>query len=612
MSTDSKSHNENLIKRKDFIVAMIKFRLFRRKALKEGVEGFNRIEEKNETWGTLIEENAQKYPNNMCLKSEETNLTYREYNESVNRYANYFISQGLKKGDTAIVILENRPELLIVYSAIAKIGATNSMINTNLRESSLLHCLNLNPGNILVIGEEVIDAFQDVKSGLAPVDRQKLFFVRDRSSTAPEGFTDLLEAVKDSPVENPPTTKEVTPRDIIAYVFTSGTTGGMPKAAVITQKRAVSTMHFVGKTVLNIKARDTIYVPLPFFHTNALALSWPSIFAEGASLAIRRKFSVSNFWDDVRKYHATAFCYVGELCRYMMNQPPQKTDRKNPLKTVFGNGMRPDIWKDFKRRFGISRVHEHYGAAEANIFFVNILNLDNTVGTCFTPYAIVKYDIEEGRPIRDENGFMQRIDTSEAGLLLSEISDANPFVGYTKRDATDAKVLHDVFRKNDRWFNTGDLIRDIGYNHAQFVDRLGDTFRWKEENVSTTEVEEIANRFPQISVSTVYGVEMPGSDGRGGMAAILTTTTAEDFDFTGLVEHFQKALPSYAIPKFIRYKAEFESTATYKIKKFVAQKEGFDPHEVADPLYVLLPGESSYKPLTADIYGDIMSGKYLF
>ncbi|GAB4349178.1 MAG: long-chain-acyl-CoA synthetase [Candidatus Abyssubacteria bacterium] len=603
----------DLIRFRDIFLARLML-LPRLRSIKRTVRHVMNIDAENrESWGSLLEENARRFPLHMAVKSEEAFLTYEEYNGVVNQYANYLLSQGVKKGDTVVLFLENRPELLIAYSANAKVGAINCMINTNLRGESLLHCLTLNPATVFIVGEEVLDAFEEVHEKLKLQGPQKAFFVQDRGNRpAPAGFIDLKEAVKECSGANPPTTLEVKPRDPIAFVFTSGTTGGMPKAAVITHRRVVSGCYFTGRAVMNIKPNDTIYVPLPFFHTNALALSWPCTLANGAAVAIRRKFSASRFWDDVRKYNGTIFCYVGECCRYLMNQPPRPDDRSHPLRTIIGNGLRPEIWKQFKKRFGITRVLEIYGAAESNLFFINLFNLDCTVGTCVIPYAIVKYDVDAEEPIRDENGFMQRVDVGEAGLLLGEITDRSPFSGYTRKEATEAKILRDVFQKGDAWFNSGDLVRDIGYGHAQFVDRLGDTFRWKGENVSTTEVEQVANTFPQVEISMVYGVVMPGSDGRAGMAAIIANCKLEEFDFKGLAKRFREALPSYAVPKFIRFKADFDYTPTHKIKKTDAKREGFDPAVVTDPIFVLLPGADGYVRLTPRLYEEIMANKYKF
>jgi acyl-CoA synthetase (AMP-forming)/AMP-acid ligase II len=613
MIGDSQTPKEDLITRWQFIRGRLGI-LWRFPTIKKTIKHIENIfVENRESWGSMLEETAAKFPDHAAIKSHDGNYSWKEYNDWTNRYANYFISQGMKKGDTAVVFLENRPEMLMVYSAMGKIGATNSMINTNLRQESLLHCLKLNPAGVFIIGEEVLDAFEEVKDDLNLAEDQNIYYLQDKGQRAvPDGYIDLKSAVVDIPPTNPPTTREVQPADPLSYVFTSGTTGGMPKAAIVTHGRLVRGTYFNGKLVLNMKPNDTMYVPLPFFHTNALALSWPCVFLNGAALAIRRKFSVSNFWSDVRKFDATAWCYIGELCRYLINQAPNADDSDNPLSKIIGNGLRPDIWRSFKQRFGISKVFEIYGAAESNLYFVNMLNLDCTQGFCNAPHAIVKYDVDEDEPMRGPDGFMQKIQVGDTGLLLGEISEENPFIGYTSKEATESKIIRNVFAKGDIWFNTGDLIRDIGFGHVQFVDRTGDTFRWKGENVSTTEVEKVANTFPQVSLSSVYGVLMPGGDGRAGMIAVIPECDIDQFDVKGAAEYFQRALPSYAVPKFLRLNSELECTPTHKIKKVDLKKEGFDPGVVADSLYVLLPGETEYTPLTADVYSEIQDGKYRF
>ena len=613
MTADSPAKGEHLISAFDYLKGWLPLLWRLPCILRNRKRVANVTVENRESWGSMLEETAANFPHNAAIKSEEACLSYSEYNAAVNRYANFFISKGLKKGDVVCVCLENRPELLIVYSAIAKIGAINSMINSNLRQDSLKHCLTLHPAKIYIIGEEVSEAFEEVKNDLGLQADQDFYYVPDVGrKSLPEGFLDLNLAAEKSSESNPPTTVDVTPADVIAYVFTSGTTGGMPKAAILKHGRLVRSRYLNGKVVLNLKPGDTIYIPLPFFHTNALALSWPTVFASGSAVAIRRKFSVSNFWGDVRKFNVTVWCYIGELCRYLINQPPHSDDRDNPLAKIIGNGLRPDIWHDFKRRFGISKVYEIYGAAESNLYFVNLLNLDCTVGRCSLPYAIIKYDVDEDTPIRDEKGFMQEIDDGETGLLLGEISETNPFLGYTNQKATESKVLRDVFKKGDAWFNTGDLIRSIGFGHAQFVDRTGDTFRWKGENVSTTEVEAVANALPQVSLSSVYGVKLPGGDGRAGMIAVIPDCRPEEFDLKALGRHFQRSLPAYAVPKFLRLNADLEYTSTHKIKKVALKKEGFHPDSITDALFVLLPGDTKYQPLTREIYQNILKGEYRF
>ncbi len=292
--------------------------------------------------------------------------------------------------------------------------------------------------------------------------------------------------------------------------------------------------------------------------------------------------------------------------------PPSPDEDHNTIRRIIGNGLRTDTWKAFKSRFNISAVYEFYGASEANIAFVNMLNLDCTLGTCPLPCAIVKYDIDSETAITDENGFMQRVEKGEAGLLLGEISDEAPFVGYTDDEKSKQKVLHDVFEKGDIWFDSGDLLRDIGFKHAQFVDRIGDTFRWKGENVSTVEVEAVVAAFKQVSQTAVYGATIPGTNGRVGMAAINAFEPPETFNLDGLYAALASKLPSYAIPAFIRFKTEFEFTATMKLKKVNLKREGFDVTQVSDPMFVCLPGSKKYVPLTEEIYRNIVKKEYRF
>jgi acyl-CoA synthetase (AMP-forming)/AMP-acid ligase II len=371
-------------------------------------------------------------------------------------------------------------------------------------------------------------------------------------------------------------------------------------------------MYWFGKIVMNLKPTDVHYCPLPFCHTNGLNVAWGSAAGCGTALAMRRRFSASQFWADTRKFKANSFIYVGEVCRYLMNQPARPDDRDNPIEAMVGNGLRPDIWMAFKKRFGISKVYELYGAAEAPLIFSNLLNLDCTVGMCLTPFAIVEYDTDADEPVRDEDGFMKKVATGEAGLLVAEISERMPFVGYTEKEETERKIFRDVFDKGDAWFNCGDLVFNQGYKHIQFVDRLGDTFRWKGENVSTSEVEQVVNSLDQVDQSTAYGVLIPGTDGRAGMLAIIPSTGLEVFDLKTLADTVRKALPSYAVPKFVRFKEEFETTGTHKIKKKVLRDEGFDPHVVDDPLYVLLSEGDEYQPLTKELYKEIVEGRHRF
>jgi citronellyl-CoA synthetase len=518
----------------------------------------------------------------------------------------------VKKGEAIIAFLENRPEILFLIGAVSKIGAIVSLINPNQRGPVLLHSMNVTPSRLLVIGEELVDAFEDIRDELQLGSDVDVFFLPDRGlKPAPDGYLDWQLETKDADPSDPSTTAEIRLRDPFAYLFTSGTTG-MPKAAVTLHHRWVLPLHWFGKVMLRLGVQDTLYIPLPFYHGTAMYVGWPSAAAGGAAVALRRRFSVSNFWKDVQKFDATAFVYIGELCRYLMQQAESPRDRENPIRKIVGNGLRPDIWMDFKNRFDISEIYEFYGSSEGNLAFANMFNLDETVGLCPLPHAIVKYDVDEGEPIRGENGFLQKVGPGESGLLLGRIGRRSPFIGYTDEEATEKKIIRNGFEEGDAWYDTGDLLRDIGFGHAQFVDRLGDTFRWKGENVSTTEVEAVVNSFDQVSQSSVYGVSLPGTDGRAGMASIIVEKGVANFDFDGLSDVLRAGLPSYAIPLFIRLRTEFETTETLKIKKSQCKKEGFDPAKMNDPLYVLLPGDSSYVPVTQALYEEIVEGKHRF
>ena len=599
----------DLIDRKEF---RKRYRSWVGKHSDEFQEFMNIPSENKISWGTIIERNAEKYADNIAIKFEDTTFTYKEFNELINKYAHYFLSLGLKKGDVVEIMMTNRPEFLMIFYALGKIGAIASLINIDLREMTLMHCLKLTPGKLIIIDENCYESFNAVKQDLDLSDDQNLHFLPNQGLISiPEGFIDLSQAVKNFPIINPPTTSKVKTFDDIAYLFTSGTTG-FPKAAIVRHYTLISSYYFYGRGLGNLTPEDTMYVSLPLFHANSIGAGCAAAFGSGSAIAIGRKFSVSNFWDEIRKYKATAFNYIGEVCRYLMNQPPRDDDSDNPVRVVIGPGLRPEIWMDFKKRFNISKIGEYYSASEAVGAFGNVLNFDCTVGYCFSPYAIVKYDPEQEKPIRNKEGFMERVNLTEVGLLLFENTGISTFRGYTDKNATEAKILRNVFEEGDTWFNTGDLLRDIGNNHAQFVDRLGDTFRWKGHNVSTTEVEKVINIFDQVLFSTVFGVQIPGTDGRAGMAAIVPSIPIEDFDLKGLADILNQNLPPYANPIFLRFKSKLAITITFKLKKVKLKKEAFDFENIEDPLYVMLPYESEFMLLTKDIYENIQNRKYKF
>jgi len=593
------------------------FALHKRRRMAKAIEvGLELTPESNRNIALCTELHAQKYPNKTAILFEDKKYTHKEYNEWCNRYANFFLNKvGLKKGDVAIVYLMNRPEIMFTIVGLAKIGVISSLINTKQREKPLIHSIRHAPGKVFIIGEELIEAFEDVKTQLNLTEEQSkhIYFLPDMCEIdPPSGFKNLYELVKNEEAINPPTSPHLQAKDPYAYIFTSGTTG-LPKAAIITHGHTVGASFYWGDTVVGMKRKDVMYITTPLFHSNAINVAYAAALRHGSAMAIRRKFSASKFWDDAIKFKATSFNYIGEICRYLYNQPPKPTDRKHKVKKIVGNGLRNEMWMDFKKRFGIPRIFEFYGATERFCpNFANRYNLDCTVGFCGSEYAIVKYDIDADEPIRDENGCMIRAEPGEAGLLLGQL-DPQYFYMYTDKKADEKKIFRDVFEKGDMYMNTGDLLREIGYEHAQFVDRLGDTFRWKGENVSTEEVESVVNIFEQISSSTAYGVQIPNTEGRAGMISIITNSnSAEDFDFRSFIELLKKFLPEYAVPKFVRFTEKFETTATLKIQKGGLKKEGYDLTKLNDPIYVLLPNTSDYILLTKEVYTKILKAGYNF
>lgn len=565
--------------------------------------------------GWCVEEAARKNPNGDAIVFEDRTISYAEFNAWANRIANLLVSRGIKKGDTVAVMVENRPELMVTVTALAKIGAISALVNISQRNKVLIHSINLVESKAAIVGAELIEAYEEVGEHLTVHPEHKYFFadcdtLKD-SGQAPQGWTNLAEETKGQSSATPPTYGEVRFEDPCFYIYTSGTTG-LPKAVVFNQGRFMKAYGAFGFSAVKLKPSDRMYVTLPFYHATAMAVCWGSVLAKGSCLIMARKFSASGFWHDIRRHNATAFGYVGELCRYLMDQPVRENDRDNNVRLIVGNGLRPSIWKDFKQRFGIQKVLELYASSEGNIGFTNFLNFDNTVGLSPLPYAIVKYDKENEAPIRDKNGRMIKVKKGEVGLLIGEITDKTPFHGYTDPNKTEQCILRDVMKKGDSWFNTGDMMRDLGFKHAQFVDRLGDTFRWKGENVSTTEVEFILDGVPQISETVAYGVEIPNTNGRAGMASIRLDCETNEFDFKNLYAELRKELPAYAVPIFLRISDGMEVTGTFKHKKAPLKDAGFDLNKQDNPVYVWLPGSDTYVPLSQGLQEQIENGEYRY
>ena len=566
--------------------------------------------------GQLVADNAARSPDRRFLSCEGEELTWHEFNARANRYAHRLRGEGVGQGDAVALMVENRTEFLTALIGIVKLGAVAGLINTHQRRDVLRHSINLVEGKQLIVGAECLDAVAEVRDGLDLDDAAMLLVPDGEDVLAPPWATVFHSATDTGPIADPPETRAVRQRDPCFLVFTSGTTG-LPKAAVVRNGRLFRAMEGYGKICLNVQPDDRLYNCLPLYHSTGLIVGFGSIAYGCASMFLRRRFSASRFLQEAREQGTNTFIYVGELCRYLMSQPKGQDDADNPVVRAIGNGLRPDIWMDFKRRLGIDEVYELYGASEGNAGFVNAFNKDRTIGFGVTPHVLVRYDVDRDEIVRDENGRCIVVEAGQPGLLLTEISDKARFDGYTDPAASEKKLVRGVQKNDDVYFNTGDLIRqiDVGFAfrfvHYQFVDRTGDTFRWKGENCSTNEVAEVLNGAPQIATANVYGVQLPGCDGRAGMATITLHSSARDggsADWTGLSAYLGERLPPYARPVFLRVVEQQPSTETFKLQKTKLREEAYHPARVGgDPILVQLPGSSTYEPLSDAVYRAIES-----
>ena len=569
--------------------------------------------EEKDCFALRVERNARRFGGRPAILFEGRTVTWAEFNALANRYAHCLKARGIARGDAVSLLMENRIEFLAAMTALNKLGAITGLVNTNLRERPLSHCIGATGSKACIFGEELTDALAGVKGELPLREGSDYLYVRDTGKAAPNWAVDLTAESEAASTENLPDARETKLGDRVAYLFTSGTTG-LPKASIWSNRRFLASAGMSHQAGLKCTEKDRLYLCLPLYHGTGLIIGAGAAIASGASMFLRRRFSASSFLSEVREYRTNCLVYVGELCRYLANTPPRPDDRKNPLTTIIGNGLRPDVWMDFKRRFGIRRICEFYGASEGNVAFANLLNRDLTVGLTTSEIALVQYDTDADEIVRDAARRCIPVDAGQPGLLLGRITGEAVFEGYTSAQATEQKILRNALADGDAWFNTGDLLRvvDVGFTaglpHYQFVDRVGDTFRWKSENVSTTEVGEIVNGHPQVQICNVYGVEIANTDGRAGMAALVLEHGAEALDLEDFSAYVNRELPAYARPVFLRLQAGLDVTGTFKMLKGDLKREGYDVETVTDPLYVMKPGRDRYEPLDADYAAQIRAG----
>jgi fatty-acyl-CoA synthase len=570
------------------------------------------VKNRSRTFPDVLDELAEKYADNIALLNDRTQLTYRQLLARANQYAHWARSVGIGKGDTVALMMPNQPEYLAVWMGIIRVGGVCALVNTNLTGQGLAHCLNIVNARQLIVSADLIGNYETARAQLSPAPR---LWVYGRSHLDSERIDHALDAMPEAP---PPASErpELTIDDPALYIYTSGTTG-LPKAAVINHYRVQAIM--AGFSALcDARASDRIYVAQPFYHTAGGVLAPGIVLMRGGSCFMRDKFSARQFWDDIVDHDCTMFQYIGELCRYLLNAPTNPNETRHKIRVCNGNGLRPDIWMDFKTRFKIPRILEWYAATEGN---VTLFNADGTPGAVGRIPSwlekrfmtkVIRFDVETETVVRGANGLCVEADPDEVGeavgrILIDPKAPAQRFDGYADKAETERKILHDVIEPGDMWFRTGDLMKKDALGYFYFIDRIGDTFRWKGENVSTSEVAETINVFPGVRETTVYGVQVAGHEGRAGMAAVVA---GDGLDLAGLHEHIAVQLPAYARPLFLRLRKEIEVTGTFKQKKIELRNVGFDPSRTGDELYFANPETNRFVPLDTTLYRRIEAGEF--
>lgn len=553
-----------------------------------------------------IEATIDKHANKTAFLFEGQAVSFSEFERRANKVADWAIKLDYHAGDTVALVMENCPDYVAIWFGLSKVGVTTALINSNLEGAGLVHCINIVGARAIVASGTQAANVQKI---LSEIDGEPPFWDLDG-----EAGPSLEEALTDCSSTRPSRQfrEGLNGAHTCVFIYTSGTTG-LPKAAKITQSRLRRAMR-MPLVLAKVTSDDVVYNVLPLYHITGGGLGLGATLLFGAATQLQRRFSASGFWDDVSESGATAFVYIGELCRYLLNSPEHPKERSHNLRVGFGNGLRGDVWSGFVERFQVTSMRELYGSTEGNVSF---LNLDGKVGAVGQSprfldkklgISFVKFDIEKEAPVRNETGFCLKCDVDEPGEVLGRISDEGreSFEGYHDKAATEKKILTDVFEPGDKWFRTGDLMSRDKLGYVRFIDRIGDTFRWKGENVATNEVSDILSKFDGIELANVYGVEVPGADGRAGMAAI---TSRGPIDFAGLAGHLAANLPSYAVPLFIREQTEADTTGTFKFKKVDAVKEGFDVTKISDPVWILSAREGTFKPLTEQLYLEVLDQK---
>lgn len=560
-----------------------------------------------------IEEAVDRFGGNLAVVDEQGRATYAEFEARANRYARWASGLGLQVGDVAALIMLNRLDYIAAWFGLSKIGVSTALINTSLTGSALAHCLSISGAKLVITDTDTSAALAGVRPQITRSAMPE-WRLGGRAPSGEAGAQDLDAALAVAADTRPDRAvrADLRARDLALLIFTSGTTG-LPKAARITHARAQLYMRgFAGAT--GATAADRVFNVLPLYHATGGLCGVGAALLNGGAVVLRRKFSASRFWEDVRSEQATIAVYIGELCRYLVNAPERAGEGAHGLKLMFGNGLRHEVWERLQARFRVPRILEFYGSTEGNVSMFNFDGRPGAVGR-IPAYLrrtfnvrLVRFDVEAEVPVRGADGFCIECAVDEAGEALGEIrSDArSSYTGYADEAASEKKVLRNVFKPGDAWFRTGDLMRQDGEGYFYFVDRIGDTFRWRGENVSTGEVAERLGEIPGVLEANVYGVAVPGTEGRAGMAALVA---GPGFDLATFQRGVEASLPPYAQPLFLRLLPTFETTGTFKYRKLDLVQDGFDPARVPEPLFFKLPG-AGYSPIGEALHAEILSGAF--
>ena len=549
----------------------------------------------------FFDNNVKKRPNDIAFIFEGVEITWKEADEQTNKYAGFLKSQNINKGDCFAILMDNSPDFLMLLLASFRVGSLAALINTTVSGEGLKHVIGISDVKLITAGASHLEK---LSSALGDSDLKNIpIFGMEDNEKIPDQVEDIKKLSKQFSTFIP---YQPIMKDVAAYIFTSGTTG-LPKAALVDHAKLVKGSFAGHFLCFNFNKNDRLYMTLPLYHSTGLILGWAASLRSGCPNLIKSKFSASDFWNDVKKYNVNKFIYVGELCRYLMNLPPSDGDKDNPITQISGNGLRPDIWESFQKRFNISKIVEIYGATEAVGMTINSFGRSGMIGRKRSDSTIIHCNKDDGSPILNDEGFCTKVSEGETGLYIQKISSSAKFQGYLDAQASNKKILQNVFKTGDQYFNTGDLITLHDNNWLSFADRVGDTYRWKSENVSTMEVAAILNNASGVMDCNVYGVQVDSAEGKAGMAAM---NVSDEFSFISFIEHVNKNLNTFQKPYFLRLTKEMQTTGTFKHQKEDLKKQGFNPSLIKDKLYFLQ--KNNYVEIDQALYNRIHSGDERF